>query len=52
MMADDPPSRPPCAEVLRHPFIQQALAASGATLRRTPLDDVIKRRMAQLALLR
>ncbi|GLI60687.1 hypothetical protein VaNZ11_002889 [Volvox africanus] len=49
MMADDPRVRPSSAEVLRHPFMTQSLSAGGGT---AALDDVIKRRMAQLASLR
>ncbi|GLC43257.1 hypothetical protein PLESTF_000409600 [Pleodorina starrii] len=58
MLADDPRVRPTCAEVLRHPFIKQSLAAaagggggSGSVLQ-PPLDGAIKRRFAQLASLR
>ncbi|GIM04938.1 hypothetical protein Vretimale_9434 [Volvox reticuliferus] len=49
MMADDPRVRPSSAEVLRHPFVTQSLPAGGVQV---ALDDVIKRRMAQLASLR
>ncbi|GIL50808.1 hypothetical protein Vafri_6941 [Volvox africanus] len=49
MMADDPRVRPSSAEVLRHPFVMQSLSAGGG---QAALDDVIKRRMAQLASLR
>ncbi|GFR39751.1 hypothetical protein Agub_g235, partial [Astrephomene gubernaculifera] len=65
MLADDPRVRPTCAQVMRHPFIAKALAAGGpqgagggsaaaaaVAALHAPLDDVIKRRIAQLASLR
>ncbi|KAG2444845.1 hypothetical protein HXX76_001586 [Chlamydomonas incerta] len=58
MLADDPRARPTAAAVMRHPFIARALAAAakpggrGGEDLQPRLDEVVKRRMLQLASLR
>ena len=58
MLADDPKARPCAAAVMRHPFIARALAAAAKPGGRDGeelqprLDQVVKRRMLQLASLR
>jgi serine/threonine protein kinase len=48
MMADNPGKRPTADQVLSHPWVS-GLAGGGA---RRVIDDVVRRRMAQLANLR